>query len=112
MQIILLLLLILAILLMFLSKKNSFTKRTKIYIIISLALVFTAGWLFTIYNQNIAKNEREIINAYQQGKTLTCGNYKVNISSFVFVSGTFSFIARDDKKELKGIVIDISTCKK
>jgi len=111
-QIILFLLLVLAVLLMFVSKKDTLEKTTKIYIILSLVLVFLVGWLYTVYNQSIAKNDRAVINAYEQGKTITCGNYKVNINSFIFVSGTLSFVAKENKKELKGVVIDISTCKK
>ncbi len=112
MQIILFLLLILAVLLIFVSKKESLTTSVKIYIILSLVLIFLAGWLYTLYNQKTAQNEREIINAYEQGKTITCGDYKVNSNSFIFVSGTLSFVAKEDRKDLKGVVVDISTCKK
>jgi protein-S-isoprenylcysteine O-methyltransferase Ste14 len=112
MQIVLFLLLILAVLLVFVSKKDSLAKTTKIYIIISLVLVFLVGWLYTAYNQSVAKNDRAVINAFEQGKTITCGNYKVNINSFIFISGTLSFVAKEDNKEYKGVVIDISTCKK
>ncbi len=112
MQIVLFLLLILAILTIFVSKKDSFSKSMKIYISISFALVFLAGWLFTVYNQKTAQRDRNIANAFEQGKTLTCGNYKVNNNDFIFVSGTLSFIAKESKKNLKGVVIDISTCKR
>lgn len=112
MQIVLFLLLILAVLLAFVSKNDSLAKITKIYIIISLVLVFAVGWLFTVYNQNVAEHDIGIVNAYRQGKILTCGDYKVDINSFSFISGTLSFVAKEDKKELKGIVIDISTCKR
>ena len=112
MQIILFLLLILAILLIFVSKKESLTNSIKVYIISSFVLIFFAGWLYTFYNQKIAHNEREIINAFEQGKTITCGDYKINSNSFIFVSGTLSFVARENIKDLKGVVVDISTCKK
>ena len=112
MQIVLFLLLVLAVLLAVASRKDSLAKTTKIYIVISLVLVFAVGWLFTTYNQNVAEHDRGIVNAYKQGKTLTCGDYKVDINSFLFVSGTLSFVAKEDKKELKGVVIDISTCKR
>lgn len=112
MQIILFLLLILAILLIFVSKKESLTTNLKIYIIISLVLIFFAGWVYTRYNQRTAENEREIINAYEQGKTIICGDYKVNSNDFIFVSGTLSFVAKENRKDLKGVVVDISTCKK
>ncbi len=112
MQIVLFLLLILAVLLIFVSKKESLTNSVKVYIILSLVLIFLAGWVYTFYNQKTAQNEREIINAYEQGKTIKCGNYKVNNNSFIFVSGTLSFVAKENIKDLKGVVIDISTCKK
>ena len=112
MQIILFLLLILAILLIFVSKKDSLTTSLKIYIILSLLLIFFAGWIYTFYNQRTARSEREIINAYEQGKTVICGDYKVNSNSFIFVSGTLSFVAKENRKDLKGVVVDISTCKK
>ncbi len=112
MQIVLLLLLILAVLIILVSKKERLQKSIKIYIIISLALVFIAGWLYTNYNQRVAQNQRDIINAYEQGETLTCGRYRVNSNDFVFVSGTLSFVAKDNIKKLKGVVIDISTCKR
>jgi len=112
MQIILFLLLIVAILLIFVSKKESLTNSIKIYIILSFLLIFFAGWIYTFYNQKTAQNEREIINAYEQGKTIICRDYKVNNNNFIFISGTLSFIAKENIKDLKGVVVDISTCKK
>ena len=112
MQIVLFLLLILALLVIFVSKKESLSNSMKISIVLSLVLVFIAGWLYTLYNQKTALGEREIINAFEQGKTLNCGNYKVNNTDFIFVSGTLSFVAKESVKELKGVVVDISTCRK
>ncbi len=112
MQIVLFLLLILAILVIFVSKKESLSNSMKISIVASLSIVFIAGWLYTAYNQKTALNEREIINAFEQGKTLTCDNQKVNNNNFIFVNGTLSFVAKESVKELKGVVIDISTCRK
>ena len=112
MQIILFLLLVLAVLVIIVSKKESLSNSTKISIIASLILVFVAGWIYTVYNQKIAQNDRDIINAYEQGKTLSCGKYRVNSDKFIFVNGTLSFIAKESIKELKGVVIDISTCRK
>ncbi|MFK5880708.1 MAG: hypothetical protein QM482_00730 [Sulfurospirillum sp.] len=112
MQIVLFLLLLLAVLVIIVSKKESLSSRTKIYIILSLTLVIIISWLYTVNNQKTAQNDRAIINAYEQGKTLNCGNYKVNSNDFIFVSGTLSFIAKESAKKLKGVVIDISTCSK
>ena len=112
MQIVLFLLLLLAILVIIVSKKESLPNTTKVYIIISLLLVVVAGWAYTEYNQKTAQSDTDIINAYEQGKTIKCGNYKVNSDNFVFVSGTLSFVAKESVKELKGVVIDISTCRR
>ena len=73
--------------------------------------LFLLGWLYTTYSQDTALSEREIINAFEQGKVLKCGDYKVDSSNFIFVNGTLSFVAKQSVKELKGVVIDISTCK-
>ncbi|MCF6173084.1 MAG: hypothetical protein L3J44_04785 [Campylobacteraceae bacterium] len=112
MQIVLFLLFILAILIAFMSKKNSVSKSVKIYMIVALVLIFLIGWLFTVYNQKNAQRDTEIINAFEQGKTLVCQSYKVNSNDFIFVSGTLSFVAKQSKKDLKGVIIDISTCSK
>ncbi len=112
MQIVLFLLLLLAVLVIIVSKKESLSNSTKISIIVSLTLVIVAGWLYTVYNQKSAQNDRDIINAYEQGKTLNCGDYEVNNKNFIFVSGTLSFVAKESVKELKGVVVDISTCKR
>ncbi|NOX16625.1 MAG: hypothetical protein GXP61_11510 [Epsilonproteobacteria bacterium] len=112
MQIVLFLLLVLAVLVIFVSKKNSVSKSVKIYMTISLVFIFLTGWLFTAYNQKNAQRDRDIINAFEQGKILTCQEYKVNNSDFIFVSGTLSFVAKQSAKNLKGVVIDISTCSK
>ncbi len=110
MQIVLFLLLILMVLIIFVSKKESLSKSMKISLVGSLLLVFFLGWLYTTYNQKVAKSNRELINAYEQGKTLTCGEHKVNAQGFVFVSGTLSFVAKKSNEKNRGVVIDISTC--
>ncbi len=112
MQILLFLLLVLAVLVVFVSTRDSLTKNSKIYLILSFILIVVLGWIFNYYSSKTAEHNREIVLAYEQGKPIECQGYSVNSKDFVYVSGTLSFVAKDNKTELKGVVLDISTCNK
>ncbi|MDX1809528.1 MAG: hypothetical protein R3331_08300 [Sulfurospirillaceae bacterium] len=112
MQIVLFLLLILAVLIIFVAKKDTFSTNAKIYISISFAVLIALGWAFNFYSNESASRNRELINIFEQGNDIECSGYKVNSKNFIFVSGTLSFVAKSDVKSLRGVVLDISTCKK
>lgn len=112
MQIILFLLLILAILILFITKKETLSLSAKIYISIIFAILIASGWIFNFYSNETASKEREIVAIFKQGQNLQCDGYKVNSKNFTYVSGTLSFVAKSDVKELRGVVLDISTCRK
>ncbi|WP_331775516.1 hypothetical protein [Sulfurospirillum sp. 1612] len=112
MQIVLLLLFILAILIAFVSKKDTLSTSIKIYIIVSIALIMALGWGFNFYNTQQADKQRELIKIFEQGNDLKCGDYIVNAKDFTFVTGTLSFVSKGNIQSLKGVVVDISTCKK
>ncbi len=111
MQIVLFLILILAILIIFVSKKDTLSTGVKIYILVSLVIVIGAGWFYNLNSQNSAQHDRNIVNAFEQGKDIKCGIYTVNSKNFIFVSGTLSFVTNGNTENLKGVVLDISTCK-
>ncbi|GEM_PF-749906 len=112
MQIVLFLLFILAVLIAFVSKKDTLSTSIKIYIIVSIALIMALGWGFNFYNTQQADKQRELIKMFEQGHDLKCGDYVVNAKNFIFVTGTLSFVSKGEIKSLKGVVIDMSTCKK
>lgn len=111
MQIVLFLIFILLVLLAVVSKKNSFSKNTKISITIVVA-IFTVVIYF--YESNIANSteyNREMVNAFRQGNTLTCKEYEVNKDKFLYVSGTQTFVPKSSEITLKGVIVKVSTCK-
>lgn len=112
MQIVLFLLFILAVLIVLVSKKDTLSANIKIYIIISIALIIALGWVYSFYNTQQTNQQAELVRMFEQGHDLKCGDYTVNTKNFIFVSGTLSFVSKDNIKSLKGVVIDISTCKK
>ncbi len=111
MQIVLFLLLVLMILLVLASKRSALSGKSKT---IFLSAVFFLISLALIYEFFISKKEssnREIINAFDQGKMLICENYEVNNTKFRLVTGTLTFVGQDGIRELKGVVIPVSKCK-
>ena len=63
------------------------------------------------WNSKSALRDRETLNAFRQGKTLTCKDYdSVNKKNFIYVSGTQTFIPKDGVETLEGLIVRISTC--
>ena len=102
---------ILLVLLVVVSKKNSFSKNQKI-VVTSVVAVFAIG--IYIYESNVdnsAEYDREMVNAFRQGKTLTCKKYKVDKEKFLYISGTQVFMPKSSETTLEGVIVKVSTCK-
>jgi len=110
MQIILFLVFILVIILVIVAKNDSLSKGTKIYIAISAIVILGAMYFYESSKTKSGQYNRQIVNAFKQGKTLTCKEYKVNKQSFIYVSGTSTFIPKEKNNELQGAIIEVSTC--
>ena len=111
MQIVLFLIFVLLILLVVVSKKNSFSKTTKIYMTGVIAVLTIAIYFYESNQEKNEQHNRAMLNAFRQGKTLTCKEYKVDQEKFIYVSGTQSFVAKASEKSLEGVVVPVSTCK-
>jgi predicted ferric reductase len=111
MQIVLFLIFILLVLLVVVSKKNSFSKNAKISITIVVAVFAVAIYFYESSLENNAEYNREMVNAFRQGKTLTCKEYKVNKDKFLYVSGTQTFVPKASETTLEGVIVKVSTCK-
>ncbi|WP_263831957.1 hypothetical protein [Sulfurospirillum oryzae] len=109
----LLLLLAVAFLIVFVmyAKKNALSKKAKVGILAALALLIAFAWLYEAKSTQNSEQNRLLINAFKQGKTLDCEGKEISSATFVFVSGTLSFIPNDKNQNDKGVVIDILTCK-
>ena len=111
MQIVLFLIFILLVLLAVVSKKNSFSKNQKIIATSVVAVFAIVIYIYESSVDNNAEYNREMVNAFRQGKTLTCKEYKVNKEKFLYVSGTQIFMPKSNETTLKGVIVRVSTCK-
>lgn len=109
-QIILLLIVILLVLLVIAAKKDSMSNKNKV--IITLTSLVTLV-IILIYESQVSQSSekvRMIVNAYNQGKILDCEGYEVDMNRFLYVSGTQTFVAKKEQKELAGVVIQSTKC--
>jgi predicted ferric reductase len=111
MQIVLFLVLVLLVLMVIVSKKDTMTKSAQITIFVVVAIFALSIYFYESSQKNSAEYNREVVNAYRQGKTLQCEEYTVDKNRFLYVSGTQTFVPKDDIVTLEGIIIKVSTCK-
>ena len=93
------------------AKKTTLSKKAKMVIILVVGHAVMFAWLYELNNQRVSENNRSVLNAFKQGKTIYCEGLELSSKDFIFVSGTLSFIANDKNINQKGLVIDIATCK-
>ncbi len=111
MQIVLFLIFVLLILLAVVSKKNSFSNSQKSIVTIVITIFALAIYVYESSTDKHAEHNREVVNAFKQGKILTCEEQKVDNEKFLYVSGTQTFIPKSNEKTLEGIIVRVSTCK-
>ena len=111
MQFLLFLAVVLLVVSVIYAKKSTFSKKAKIGFFIFLIILIGVAWWFEANNRENSEANRLMISAFKQGKTLYCNGREISSHTFVFVSGTLSFIANDTNPNDKGIVIDMATCK-
>jgi amino acid permease len=111
MQIVLFLILILLVLMVIVAKKDSLSKNAKITVFVVVAIFSLLIYFYESFQKTSAEHNRDIVNAYRQGKTLQCGEYKVDKNNFLYVSGTQTFVPKDDATAFEGVIIRVSTCK-
>jgi len=110
-QIVLFLIFILLVLLAVVSKKNSFSKNQKVIVTSVIAVFVIVLYIYESSMGNNAEYNREMVNAFRQGKTLTCKEHKVDKEKFLYVSGTQTFVPKSSETILKGVIVKVSTCK-
>lgn len=95
----------------FYAKSEALSRKSKLIVFLLIGHLIGFGWLYEFNNANQREHNREVLSAFKQGKTLTCKEVEVNHKSFIYVSGTLSFMPHEMNQEHKGLVIDIATCK-
>ena len=83
-------------------------KELKIVIVIIVILAVISAIYFEMGVGDKSRYKREVINSFQQGKELKCGEYDVNSKNFILNTGTLTFVAKSEK--LEGVIIKVEEC--
>jgi predicted ferric reductase len=111
MQIILFAILVLLVMIVFIGKRDSMDKNAKITLFVVFAILSLLIYFYESFQTDSAEYNRKIVNAFKQGKTLTCREYKVDNRNFLYVSGPQTFVPKNGETTLEGVIIRVSTCK-
>lgn len=96
---------------LFYYKSEKFNLASKLILGI-LCIVLLASIVF--YELSLEKQSeanREVLNAFNQGKTLICKDYEVTKEQFNFVGGTKVFSAKEEFKGLSGVILSVEECR-
>ncbi|MDR2100242.1 MAG: hypothetical protein LBP40_05390 [Campylobacteraceae bacterium] len=98
--------LILALMIVFVISKKGFTplKRAIIGFLALLLIIAAVFYEISYSKQNI--QDREILGAFEQNKTLKCKGSEITSSEFSYIGGTKVFARKDGK----GIIVSIKDC--
>lgn len=110
MQLLIFIAIVLILLSLFFAKNESFSVKGKIAFAVSMLVLIALGWVYQSNVSTQTEQNREVLSAFKQGKTLMCGEIEVSKKMFIYVSGTLSFVPNDKNVAHRGIVIDIETC--
>jgi hypothetical protein len=88
-------------------KNGGFTLAKRIIVgILMLLLISVITFYETGYTKRSRLN-RELLNAFNQNKTLICGKHEITFTDFIFVGGTQVFTYKDRGE----IIVPIDNCK-
>ena len=99
------------ILMVLLSQANILTARGKTLVFTILMMIVAGAMLYEFMFSKTAENNRMLINAFKQGKNLTCKDVPVNQTSYNLETGTQSFMAKESEKDIVGAIYAIEDCK-
>lgn len=110
MQIILFLLFVLLVISLFTIQREEFSLKTKIIVILTLIVIISLASWYELGQDSEAEITRDNVNAFLQGKTLTCKDVAVSKEEFDYVSGTQTFVPKRENKKYQGIVLEAIKC--
>ncbi len=101
----------LIILVALLTQANILTARGKSVIFAILMMMVASAILYEFMVSKTEEKNRSIINAFNQGKSITCMDKTVTSKNYNLEIGTLSFMAKPNIKEIAGEVYSIKDCK-
>lgn len=111
MQIVLFLIFILLVILIFTLKSDELSSKTKVAMAVSILIIIALASFYEFSKNSNDESNRAKVNAFLQGKTLTCKkDIEVSSESFEYFSGTQTFAPREANTKYKGLIIEVSEC--
>jgi hypothetical protein len=93
------------------AKLEVLTPRAKTLIFTLMMTILATAILYEFMVSKTQQQNRQLINAFSQGKTLICKDKQVTKENFLLESGTSSFMAKQGKTDITGIIYAIEDCK-
>jgi predicted PurR-regulated permease PerM len=93
------------------SKLEILSPRAKTLIFTLLMTTLATAILYEFMVSKTQQQNRQLINAFSQGKTLICKDQQITTDNFTIERGTSSFMAKQGKTDIAGIIYAIEDCK-
>ncbi|MBE0495527.1 MAG: hypothetical protein IBX45_03865 [Campylobacterales bacterium] len=110
MQIIAFLVLLLVVVALLMIDKETIAPKVKWGIMGVVASLVVLGMLYHSFSSKQQLHNREKINHFSQGGTLTCKGVLVDGTRFSYENGTASFVAKGSAREIRGVIIPLQDC--
>ncbi|MFV0480371.1 MAG: hypothetical protein ACK5LP_00125 [Campylobacteraceae bacterium] len=91
-------------------KSENFSTKNKIIVGVLFVLLVISVIIYELNSTKDTNNLKEVVNAFNQGKELTCKDYQVNSTRFNYVGGTMVFMGKNNITELKGVTLFAKDC--
>lgn len=110
MQIIAFLVLLLVVVALMMIDKETIAPKAKWGIVGVVASLVILGMVYNAISSKQQLHDREKINHFSQGGTLTCKGVLVDATRFGYENGTASFVAKGSAREIRGVIIPLQDC--
>lgn len=109
-QAVLLAILIFLLMVIIVEKFTELEKKEKLFVYGFILLLIIAIVVYQINNNELEKRNREVILAFEQGKIIECAKKEITKKDFNFVSGTYTFVAKESSPYV-GVIYKVEECK-
>ncbi len=103
-------LIFIVILAILLSQSQLLTARGKTVVFTLFMMVIASAILYEFMFSKTEQQNRTLINAFNQGKTIICKETIVTQENYNLERGTLSFMAKATKKNITGTIYSIEDC--
>ena len=98
------------ILAILLSQSKLLTSRGQTVVFALAMMILASAILYEFMFSKTEQQNRDLINAFTQGKSIICKEATVTQENYILERGTLSFMAKSDNKKITGIIYSIEDC--